>query len=152
MHAWEWKCICFVDIPKLHTLLVWCDQFLWTQQKPNDAIHNRDTSWFDIFHFNSLKKWNKNYSMALKLSTKTCDGLLNDSQTWSDVTNWKKKQCQFKKEVQHLQWIDDLTTTWKFLPWTHEISSLWRNSSLVRKHWLRPYTRVCVFCHGVGTL
>jgi len=25
------------------------------------------------------------------------------------------------KKVQHLQWISNLTTRWKFLPWTHEI-------------------------------
>ena len=42
----------FVGIPQLHTL-VWWDQFLWTQQKPNDVIHSRDTSWFDTFHCSS---------------------------------------------------------------------------------------------------
>ena len=52
IHAWERKCICFVGIPQLHAL-VWCDQFLWTQQKPKDVIHNRDTLWFDTFHYNS---------------------------------------------------------------------------------------------------
>ena len=52
IHAWERKCICFVGIPQLRTL-VWWDQFLWTQQKPNDIIHSRDTSWFDTFHCSS---------------------------------------------------------------------------------------------------
>ena len=41
-------------IPQFHTL-VWCDQFLWTQQKPNDVIYNGDASWFDSFQCNSVK-------------------------------------------------------------------------------------------------
>jgi len=33
----------------------WHDQFLWTQQKPNDAIYNGDMSWFDSLHCNNAK-------------------------------------------------------------------------------------------------
>jgi len=56
VNAWirtEMHLFCvYIGIPQLHTL-VWCDQFPWTQQKPNDVIYNRYTSWFGIFHCNS---------------------------------------------------------------------------------------------------
>jgi len=38
-----------------HSTQVWCDQFLWTQQKPNDVIYNRDISWFDTFQCSNVK-------------------------------------------------------------------------------------------------
>jgi len=51
----------------------------------------------------------------------------------------ERANVNWKKEVQHLHWIGNSATKWKFLPWTHEIPP-WggidpRYSCTVGNHW-----------------
>ena len=63
----EMRLLCIYRLKASHFTQVWCDQFLWTQQKSKDVIYNSGQksincslkSWLIIVRESQGKKWNR---------------------------------------------------------------------------------------------